>query len=166
MSMKVHIDRFCVKIKPLPESYGSISFIAWKCMTKFPVHSNIMKYFRMSILSIYCIHRMAVLLRPMDSYARAFWANLRIKNFLHLCFRTSDHLKILKLTNQVRMDRNSIRMIFTSIATPIHSTGTSIYTFIHSSGILDYTKSLIIRFLAFSSLLVRASQSSWQLRFS
>ena len=59
------------------------------------------------------------------------------------------------------MDHNNIRLIFTSIATLIHSTGTSIYTSIHSSGILNYTKSLI----AYSNLLVGASQSSWQLRF-
>ena len=75
-------------------------------------------------------------------------------------------LKVLKPTNQVRMDHNSIRLIFTSNATLIHSTGISIYTLIHISDILNYTKSLIIRFLDFSSLLVGASQSSWQLRFS
>ena len=39
------------------------------------------------------------------------------------------------------MDHNCFRLIFTSIATLIHSTGTSIYTLIHSSGILNYTKS-------------------------
>ena len=74
-------------------------------------------------------------------------------------------LKVLKLTNQVRMDHNGIRLILTSIATLIHGTGTSIYTLIQSSGTLNYTKRLIIRFLAFSSLLVRASQAPWQLRF-
>ena len=107
---------------------------------------------------------MAVLLRLMDSYARAFWANLRT---FYICVsRHQIILKVLKLINQVRMDHNSIRLIFTSIATLIHGTGTSNYTLTHSSGILNYAKSLIMRFLAFSSLLVGASQSSWQLRFS
>ena len=106
---------------------------------------------------------MAVLLCLMDSYARAFEqiCGLRI---LYICVSGRQIiLKVFKLTSQVRMDHNSIHLILTSIAMLIHRTGTSIYTLIHSSGTLNYTKSLI-RFLASGSVLVRASQASWQLR--
>ena len=61
----------------------------------------------------------------MDFYARAFRGNMQIKNFYICVFGHQIILKDLKLTNQVRMDHNDIRLIFTSIATLIHSTGTS-----------------------------------------
>ena len=63
------------------------------------------------------------------------------------------------------MDNSIIRLILSTIVTLIHWTGTNIYRLIRSSGTLIYTNSLIISFLALSSLQVGASQASWQLKF-
>ena len=68
-------------------------------------------------------------------------------------------LKYLQFTNHIRMDNSITCLILPAIATPIHWTDTSIYTLIHSSGTLIYTNSLIISFLALSSLQVGAFQA-------
>ena len=51
-----------------------------------------------------------------------------------------------------RMDHNIIKSILISTAALIHRTGTNIYTLIHDIATLSYTNSLMISFLAFSSL--------------
>ena len=51
-----------------------------------------------------------------------------------------------------RMDHSIIHWILISTAALIHRTGTSIYTLIHGIAALIYTNSLMISFLAFSSL--------------
>ena len=58
------------------------------------------------------------------------------------------------------MDNSIICLILPTIATLIHGTDTSIYTLIRSSDTLIYTSSLIISFLALSSLQVGESQAS------
>ena len=85
---------------------------------------------------------------------------------LYICvFGHRSILKSLQFTNHVRMENSIIYVFLPTIATLIHWTGTSIYTLIRSSGTLIYTNSLIISFLAPSSLQVRTSQASWQLYF-
>ena len=59
------------------------------------------------------------------------------------------------------MDSSIICLILPTIATLIHWTDTGIYTLIHISGILIYTNSLIISFLALSSLQVGSHIGSY-----
>ena len=97
----------------------------------------------------------------MDSYA---FKHIYGYITLHIC--VSGHqiiLKSLQITNHTRMDNSILCLILSAIATLIHSTGTSIYRLIRNSGTLIYINSLIIIFLAISSLQVGASQASWQL---
>ena len=84
--------------------------------------------------------------------------------FSYICvFGHQITLKSLQFIIHIRVDNNIICLILPTIATLIHWTDSSIYTLIRSSGTLIYTNSLIISFLALSSLQVGASQASWQL---
>ena len=158
MSMKVHIDRFCVQIMPLPASYESISFI------NLEMHDPISSPFKhnesfQNVNPVHILHSQdGSSALPHGLLCQSLLSKFADKELFTCVSRHQIILKVWKLTNQVRMDHNSIRLIFTIIATLIHITGTSIYTLIHISGILNYTKNLIIRFLAFSSLLAGASQ--------
>ena len=159
ISMEVHIGRFCVQIMPLPAS--KVAFPS-KFRLASPNFHPVQTWWIISgCQSCPCTAFSLVLLLLVDSYAFK-----HICRYIILYTCVSGHqiiLKGLQFTSHVRIDNSIIWQILPTIATLIHWTDTSIYILIHSSRTLIYTNSLIISVLALSSLLVGASQISWQL---